>query len=109
MDGVGTLAQRKAWAEQQFGTTVLGDARRTRRLVTLAAQMAGNSDGSIPQQTGCAADMKAAYRLFTDEHVTHAAILAPHLAQTRRAIGERSQVFLVQDTTQLNFTRHTHC
>lgn len=109
MDGVGTLAQRKAWAEQQFGTTVLGDARRTRRLVTRAAQMAGNSDGSIPQQTGCAADMKAAYRLFTDEHVTHAAILAPHLAQTRRAIGERSQAFLVQDTTQLNFTRHTHC
>lgn len=109
MDGVETLAQRQTWAEQQFGTAVLGDARRTRRLVTRAAQMAGNSNASIPQQTGCAADMKAAYRLFAGEHVTHAAILAPHLAQTRQAAGRRPQVFLVQDTAQLNFTSHTHC
>jgi len=109
MDGVGTLAQRRAWAEQQFGTAELGDARRTRRLVRLAAQMAGNSSGSIPQQTERAADMKAAYRLFASEDVTHAAILAPHLEQTRRVAGQRLQVFLVQDSAQLNFTSHTHC
>src|SRR5574337_112703 len=85
MEGVEMLAQRRRWAEQQFGATDLGDARRTRRLVTLAAQMAGHSSGSIPQQTGCAADMKAAYRLFACAEVTHAAILAPHVRQTRAA------------------------
>jgi hypothetical protein len=109
MEGVGTLARRQGWAEQQFGTAALGDARRTRRLVALAAQMAGNSSGSLPQQTGNAADLKAAYRLFAPEGVTHAAILGPHLQQTRSAAGRMPQVFLVQDTAQLNFSSHPHC
>jgi hypothetical protein len=109
MDGIRTLAQRHAWAQQEFGTAELGDARRTRRLVRLAAQMAGNSSGSLPQQTERVADMKAAYRLFASPDVTHAAILAPHLEQTRRVASQRPQVFLVQDSAQLNFTRHTHC
>ena len=51
-EGVVTLARRQVWAQQQFGAAQLGDARRTRRLVKLAAQMAGNSSGSIPQQAG---------------------------------------------------------
>lgn len=109
MDGVATLARRAVWAEQQFGAAQLGDPRRTRRLVRLAIQMAGNSSGSIPQQAGGAADMKAAYRLFAAADVTPAAILRPHLEQTRVRAGSLAQVFLVQDTAQLNFTTHGRC
>jgi hypothetical protein len=109
MDGIQMLARRQIWAEQQFGTAALGDVRRTRRLVKLAAQMAGNSSGSIPQQTGSWADMKAAYRLFASEDVTHAAVLAPHFEQTRQAACRMSQVFMVQDSAQLNFTSHPQC
>jgi hypothetical protein len=68
--------------------------------------MAGNSSGSIPQQTGGGADMKAAYRLFAGDEVTHEAVCAPHFAQTRKAAGQRPLVFLVQDTCVLNFTGH---
>jgi len=109
MDGVATLARRQVWAQQQFGAAQLGDSRRTRRLVRLAVQMAGNSSGSIPQQAGNAADMKAAYRLFAAEDVTHAAILQPHVEQTRAWAGALACVFLVQDTAELNFTNHLHC
>jgi len=109
MDGVVTLAQRKVWAREQFGAAQLADARRTGRLVKLAEQMAGNSSGSIPQQTGRAADMKAAYRLFAAPQMTHAAVLGPHLAQTRARASALPQVFLVQDTAQLNFSAHVHC
>lgn len=109
MDGVVTLAQRKVWAREQFGAARLGDARRTSRLVKLAEQMAGHSSGSIPQQTGRAADMKAAYRLFASPQVTHAAVVAPHLAQTRARASGLPQVFLVQDTAELNFSTHVHC
>lgn len=109
MDGVVALAQRKEWAISQFGTAQLGDERRTKRLVTLATKMAGNSSGSIPQQTGCAAEMKAAYRLFDANEVTHGAVCAPHFAQTRRLAGARSMVFMVQDTCELNFTSHPRC
>jgi hypothetical protein len=109
MDGVLALAQRGEWAVSQFGTAELGDRRRTSRLVRLAAQMASNSSGSIPQQTGSAAEMKAAYRLFDGEGVTHAAVCAPHFAQTRCLASRRPLVFLVQDTCELNFTSHAHC
>lgn len=103
------LSRAGAWALNQFGDADLGDARRTKRLVRLAAQMAFNSSGSIPQQTGKTADMKAAYRLFADEDVTHEAICRPHFEQTRALASERPMVFLVQDGAQLNFTTHLHC
>ena len=103
------LGDREQWAEAQFGPAELGDTRRTRRLVRLAVQMAANSSGSIPQQTGNAADMRAAYRLFAEEEVTHAAICRPHFEQTRAAAQGLPLVFLVQDSAQLNFTAHAHC
>jgi len=109
MDGVPTPARRKVWARERFAEARLGDARRTRRLVKLAEQMAGNSSGTIPQQTGGVADMKAAYRLFAAPRVTHEAILEPHIAWTRAQTVALPRVFLVQDTAELNFTTHAQC
>lgn len=109
MEGMQTLADRAEWAASQFGATQLGDKRRTNRLVKLAAKMATNSSGSIPQQTGGGADMKAAYRLFAAEDVTHAAVCQPHFEQTRQAAESLPLVFLVQDTCVLNYTSHAAC
>ncbi len=109
MDGGLALARREEWAVSQFGTAALGDRRRTKRLVKIATKMANNSSGSIPQQCGSAAEMKAAYRLFDAVGVTHAAVCAPHFAQTRRLANQRSLIFLIQDTCELNFTSHAHC
>jgi hypothetical protein len=108
-DGVFELEDREAWAWEQFGAANLGDVRRTKRVVKLAVQMAGNSSGSIPQQTGKTADMKAAYRLFAAGDVTHEAICRPHFEQTRAAAGRLPLVYLIQDTAQLNFTSHPRC
>lgn len=109
MEGMLALADREQWAASQFAVADLGDRRRTNRLVKLTAMMAGNSSGSIPQQTGGGADMKAAYRLFAAENVTHAAICQPHFEQTRQAAGQIPMVFLVQDTMVLNFSSHKAC
>ncbi len=109
MEGIQVLSNPEEWAATEFATADLGDRRRTKRLVRLGAMMAGNSSGSIPQQTGGGADMKAAYRLFDAEGVTHAAICQPHFEHTRHACGQIPMVFLVQDTMVLNFTSHTAC
>lgn len=109
MDGKLAFADRRRWAEDQFGSADLGDLRRTHRLMKLAEQMASNSSGSIPQQTGAVADMKAAYRLFSAEGVTHEAICRPHFEQTRTQTERLKTVFLLQDTCELNFTLHVHC
>jgi hypothetical protein len=109
MDGLATLADPAVWAAGQFGTARLGDARRTRRLVTVAADMAVNSSGSIPQQSGSAVAAKAAYRLFDAEGVTHGAIIGPHVEQTRAFAARLAVAYLLQDTTQLNLTGHKAC
>jgi hypothetical protein len=109
MEDTLALADREQWAQSQFAAADLGDCRRTRRLVKLAAMMAGNTSGSIPQQTGGGADMKAAYRLFDAEGVTHAVVCQPHFDQTHVAAGQVPMVFLLQDTTVLNFTTHRVC
>ena len=109
MDDVHLLADREEWAVCQFGTAELGDRRRTRRLVKVAAQAAGNSCGSIPQQAGRWADAKAAYRLFDTEEVTHAAVCQPHFDWTRQRAGELPMVFLVQDVMTAAFTSHHAC
>lgn len=106
MDGQVRLADRTRWAKEEFEAADLGDVRRTRRLMKVAEQMAGNSSGSIPQQTERLADMKAAYRLFAQEVVTHEAVCSPHWHRTRERAGELATVFLAQDTTELDFTYH---
>ena len=106
MDGQVGIANRAHWARGEFEAACLGDVRRTRRLVKVAEQMAGNSSGSIPQQTERLSDMKAAYRLFAQEAVTHEAVCRPHWQRTREQAGALPMVFLAQDTTELDFTHH---
>jgi hypothetical protein len=50
--------------------------------------------------------MKAAYRLFSQPAVTHEGICCPHFEATRKRAGMLDMVFLPQDTTEFNFTRH---
>ena len=93
----------RTWAEEQFGTCELGDARRTRRLVTVAAQMAARPDESTPDQSESWADCQAAYRLFDNDDVTHAAILAPHCQATRSAGAAGDVQLMICDTTEIDF------
>ena len=90
-----------AWAEQQFGTCELGDARRTRRAVKLAAQVASHPDASTPNQTEIWGDCKAAYRLFDQADVTFAALCQPHWSSVRQR--PQGTWLLIGDTTQLEF------
>ena len=53
--------------------------------------------------------MKAAYRLFASDDVTHEAICRPHWEQTRAVASRLPMVFLIQDGAPLNFTSHAYC
>src|SRR4051812_38210229 len=56
------LDEARHWAEIQFGTADLGDARRTHRLVSIMAAIARAPDESLPRQLGSLANTKAGYR-----------------------------------------------
>jgi hypothetical protein len=51
----------QVWAEEQFGDAVLGDARRTARLVRMATRVAENPSGKLSEVFSCERDLDAAY------------------------------------------------
>lgn len=98
------LESPEVWAAQQFGAVELGDRRRTRRVVRVAAQMARHPSASLPAQAGTWAATKAGYRLLAEGDVSFEALQAQHLGQTRAEAGQRPQLLLIQDTSELDFT-----
>jgi hypothetical protein len=94
------------WAEQQWSTAALGDARRTRRAVQLGAALAACPEENLPQQTGSWGGLKSAYRLLHEPDVTHAALSEPHWQATRQQAARADTVLFVQDTSELDFTAH---
>lgn len=94
------------WAEATFGSAILGDSRRTRRVVAAATAMATQPAASLPRQAGDWAALKGIYRVLDEEDVTFAALMTPHWQQTRQVAARPPLALLVQDTTELNYTRH---
>lgn len=87
-----------------FGQADLGHVKRTERLATLAAQVAADPSGSIPEQTVTWADTKAAYRLFDRPEVTFEAVAQAHW-DLRHQCGP-GRFAILSDTTELDFGHH---
>ncbi len=96
----------QGWITTELGTAVLGDRRRTQRLVRLADALAARPTAAIPAACGNWAATKAAYRFFDDEAIAADAILAAHVAATVRRADEEPLVLALQDTTQLELSNH---
>jgi len=62
------------WAEEVFGDADLGDVRRTRRLVRMAAEAARNPSGKIADVYRSGADLQGAYDFIESKHVGATAI-----------------------------------
>ena len=94
-------------SQVHFGSAVLGDARRSKRLVKSAALIFKSPAGSLPEKLSEWTDLVGLYRLVAAKAVTHAAVIGPHLRwtldQMRQAGGV---VLLLHDTTELDFTGH---
>src|SRR4029079_3774193 len=100
------LDEARHWAETQFGTADLGDARRTHRLVSTMAAIARAPDESLPRQLGSLADTKAGYRLFDCGAVTRKAVMDPHVAECHAAAARHPIVLMVHDDPILDFSPH---
>src|ERR1700736_4446898 len=98
------LLDPKSWAERTFGGVQLHDLRRTRRAVQAASNLAENPLGSLPAQMHTWKETKALYRLLDEPDVTFAALMQPHLQQTREQVASSSVVLLVQDTTDIDLS-----
>jgi hypothetical protein len=93
------------FAEEHFAGAQLGDRRRSRRLVALAAQLLTRPCGTLPNKLPDPYQLDAAYRFFRTADVTPDAIQQPHRARTRAQLEGTDEVVLIaHDGTELNFT-----
>jgi len=92
------------WAHRQFDRVKLGDVRRTRRLVKIAAGLAAKSYGTLPRSFPVRKDLKAAYRFLRHRASQYERILGPHLLETYQQMCQPGQYLIVEDPTSLDFT-----
>ena len=69
-----------------------------------ATNLAENPLGSLPAHMQTWKETKALYRLLDEPDVTFAALMQPHLQQTREQALSSSVVLLVQDTTDIDLS-----
>jgi hypothetical protein len=93
------------WALENFAAVDLGDARRNRRLIATAEQIAQQPNGSLPSKFSWN-PLRAVYRLCHRPEATHPVVVAQHLQATRSAMAQVPLVLILHDTTALDFTRH---
>ena len=84
----------------------LGDERRKQRSYQILAALAANPEASINASCEGWSESIAAYRFFNNASVTPEQILQPHREATQRRLLEQPVVLIVQDTTELDFTKH---
>lgn len=93
------------WVIDEMKSAQLEDQRLNNRLESIVAALGQQPTASIPAACGGRSELTAAYRFFDNEKVTFEKVLAPHRDSTRRRMAEQPVVLLVQDTTELDFTR----
>jgi hypothetical protein len=100
-EGIVGVEREAEWAVAEFGAAVLGDARRTERLVRLASVLGARPRAALAEACDDPAMLKAAYRFLENDGIDAQAMLASHAAATvERARGE-AVVLAVQDTTHI--------
>ena len=93
------------WALEEMKTADLNDNRLDARLTRLLSDLGERPTASIPAACGGFNEIMAAYRFFDNDKATYQNVFASHYERTREQMAEHPVVLLIQDTTELDFTR----
>lgn len=103
MDG-SVRRETRQWAYEEFGHADLGDARRTARLVRMAASLAETPGGKVPEVFRSSAEQQAAYDFLSNSNVRASDLLAATSTATTRRCEQEAWVHVVIDGTSLRLT-----
>ncbi len=84
----------------------LGDKRLNKRSQQVMEALSVDPQASVNGSFEKWGDTLATYRLLDNDAVTPEAILKPHYEATLARIDEHPVVLILQDTTELDFTKH---
>jgi transposase-like protein/transposase Tn5 family protein len=92
------------WSEIEFESLDLGHKRINKRAVRVLEGLSNRPSATLPQAFNTAGEMKACYRFFDNDLVTHERLLAPHKKATIKRIKEHAVVLILSDTSSLNYS-----
>jgi hypothetical protein len=98
------ISDVQAWSASTFGQCELGDARRTQRVVKMAASLASKLGQSVVKCMDEDAEVEGAYRLLRNPAVSSQALAEGGYAATVEHARERETLLAVEDTTSLSFS-----
>lgn len=93
-----------SWAERHFGDLDLGDLRRNQRAVTIAAAMASNPSGSIPQMFSNSYEIKASYNFFRHPEATPENLQQAHSEAVIDHLHKPGRYLLLEDTSEMSWS-----
>src|SRR5487761_2076927 len=95
------------WAQEQFGGTDLGDARRTARLVRIATSAARSPAGTVSAVFDDDAERQGAYDFLESPHVEAAALERGVGQAAAHRCGAEKRIFVAIDGSSLTFVDRT--
>ena len=84
----------------------LGDERLNKRSVKMIEGLAAEPQASVNAACSGWDETVGAYRFFDNAKVQPGKILQPHIDATKRRMKEQDVVLVLQDTTELDFSKH---
>jgi hypothetical protein len=96
----------RSFGEAMFGRAVLGDRRRTRRLVQLTDQLCKHPGGSLPEKLKSPKDLKALYRLCDCDAVSHQVLMDAVRPAVLAEAQQHDIVLILHDSTELDYSTH---
>ena len=100
------LAQQQTeWIEKELAGIDLGDERLNKRCGRVLERLAVDPQASINAACKGWAETHAAYEFFKHKKVDEHKVLAPHREATLQRMKAYPVVLVVQDTTELDYTR----
>jgi Transposase DNA-binding/Transposase Tn5 dimerisation domain len=98
-------ALKAEWIEEELAGIDLGDQRLNKRCRRVLERLAADPQASINGACHGWAETHAAYQFFDNDAVDEDRVLAPHRQATLQRMKSFPVVLLVQDTTELDYTR----
>jgi len=98
-------SQTTEWIEDELAGIDLGDRRLNKRCGRILERLAADPQASINGACRGWAETHAAYQFFNHKAVDEHRVLAPHRLATLARMKSFPVVLLVQDTTELDYTR----
>src|SRR3974390_1548397 len=90
------------WAYETFSGVQLGNRRRSRRVVQLAAAVAMRPAGTVTQVCDDSADREGAYRLLSNDAVSATELTRAMCVATAEQCAPHQRIYIAVDGTSLS-------